>query len=96
MFRVPSYYFEGPPSVKTRPREHRGPEGVVPHSPHSQEQELFVRADAGAQHTFFLREHIEEPQYGLDNHHFGLVLVADLHHHTAEMRTQNYSTEEAV
>lgn len=53
----------------------------------------FVRAEIGSDDVFLLKEHIEETQFGIDNHHFSLLslVVSVFHklrlHHIAKLST---------
>ncbi|XP_051787583.1 uncharacterized protein LOC114646683 [Erpetoichthys calabaricus] len=53
----------------------------------------FVQAEIGSDDVFFLKEHIEEPQFAVDNHHFMLMslVVSVFHklrlHHIARLNT---------
>ena len=53
----------------------------------------FVRAEIGSDDVFLLKEHIQETQFGIDNHHFSLLslVVSVFHklrlHHIAKLST---------
>lgn len=53
----------------------------------------FVRAEIGSEDVFFLKEHIQDTQFGIDNHHFSLLslVVSVFHklrmHHIAKLNT---------
>lgn len=53
----------------------------------------FVRAEIGSEDVFFLGEHIQDTQFGIDNHHFVLMslVVSVFHklrlHHIAKLNT---------
>ncbi|XP_048031076.1 uncharacterized protein LOC125258223 [Megalobrama amblycephala] len=53
----------------------------------------FVRAEIGSEDVFVLKEHIQETQFGIDNHHFSLLsLVVSVFHklrmdHIAKLNT---------
>lgn len=55
--------------------------------------DLFVQAEIGSEDVFFLGEHIQETQFGIDNHHFVLLslVVSVFHklrpHHIAKLNT---------
>ena len=58
----------------------------------------FVRAEIGSDDVFLLKEHIQETQFGIDNHHFSLLslVVSVFHklrlHHIAKLSTLKFQS----